>query len=65
MESSDEEDEVLVEDGASDSFSEEVEQPLMVDPIAFSLPLASAEQSLIVEESVVGFGFFRESGNLF
>ena len=38
-----EEDEVLVEDGASDTSSEEANQPLVVDPIAFSLPLAAAE----------------------
>ena len=49
-----EKDEVLVEDGASDSFSEEADQPLVVDTIAFSLPLASVEQSLVDEESVVG-----------
>ena len=36
-----EEDDVLVEDWASDSFSEEANQPLVVDPIAFSLPLAT------------------------
>ena len=33
-----EEDEVLVEDGVSDSYLEEADQPLVVDPIAFSLP---------------------------
>ena len=49
-----EEDEVLVEDGVLDTYSEEVDQPLVVDPIAFSLPLAMAEQSLVDEESVVG-----------
>ena len=54
LESSDEEDDVSVEDGASDSFSEEADQPLVVDPIAFSLPSASAKQSLVVEESGVG-----------
>ena len=43
LESSDEVDDVSVEDGASDSFSEEADQPLVVDPIAFSLPSASAE----------------------
>ena len=43
-----------MEDGASDSFSEEADQPLVVDTIAFSLPLASVEQSLVDEESVVG-----------
>ena len=36
-----EEDDVLVEDWASDSFSEEANQPLVVDPIAFSLPLTT------------------------
>ena len=54
LESSEEEDEVSVEDGASDSFSEEADQPLVVDPIAFSLPSDSTEQSLVVEESGVG-----------
>ena len=54
LESSEEEDEVSVEDGASDSFSDEADQPLVVEPIAFSLPLASTEQSLVVEESGVG-----------
>ena len=54
LESSEEEDEVSVEDGASDSFSDEAGQPLVVDPIAFSLPLDSTEQSLVVEESGVG-----------
>ena len=39
-----EEDEILVEDGVSDTYSEEADQPLVVDPIAFSLPLAMAEQ---------------------
>ena len=43
LESSDEEDDVSVEDGASDSFSEEADQPLVVDPIAFSLPSTSTE----------------------
>ena len=49
-----EEDKVLVEDGVSNTYSTEVDQPLVVDPIAFSLPLAMAEQSLVDEESVVG-----------
>ena len=49
-----EEDEVLVEDGVSDTYSEEADQPLVVDPITFSLPLAMAEQSLVDEESVMG-----------
>ena len=48
-----EEDDVLVEDGASESYSEEADQPLVVEPIAFSLPSAMAEQSLVDEESVV------------
>ena len=43
LESSEEEDEVSVEDGALDSFSDEVDQPLVVEPIAFSLPSASTE----------------------
>ena len=38
-----EEDKVLVEDWVSDSFSEDVVQPLEVEPIAFSLPVAMAE----------------------
>ena len=38
-----EEDEVLVEDWVSDTYSEEAIQPLDVEPIAFSLPLAMAE----------------------
>ena len=54
LESSEEEDEVSVEDGASNSFSDEADQPLVVEPIAFSLPSASTEQSLVVEESGVG-----------
>ena len=54
LESSDEEDDVSVEDGASDSFLEEADLPLVDDPIAFSLPSASAEQSLVVKESGVG-----------
>ena len=49
-----EEDEVLVEDGVSNTYSEEANQPLVVDPIAFSLPLTMAKQSLVDEESVVG-----------
>ena len=49
-----EEDDVLVEDWASDSFSEEANQPLVVDPIAFSLPLAKEKQSLVDGDSVVG-----------
>ena len=38
-----EEDKVLVEDWVSDSFSEDAVQPLEVEPIAFSLPVAMAE----------------------
>ena len=49
-----EEDEVLVEDGVSDTYSEEADQPLVVDPITFSLPLAMAEQSLVNMESFMG-----------
>ena len=33
-----------MEDGVSDTYLEEADQPLVVDPIAFSLPLAMAEQ---------------------
>ena len=54
-----EEDEVLVEDGVSDTYSEEADQPLVVDPITFSLPLAMAEQSLVDEESVMGMDLQR------
>ena len=49
-----EEDEVLVEDWVLDTYSEEVDQPLDVEPIAFSLPLAMVEQSLVDVESFVG-----------
>ena len=38
-----EKDEVLVEDWVSDTYLEEAVQPLDVEPIAFSLPLAMAE----------------------
>ena len=48
------EDEVLVEDWVSDTYSEEAIQPLDVEPIAFSLPLAMVEQSLVDVESFVG-----------
>ena len=46
-----EEDEVLVEDWVSDSYSEEAVQPLDIEPIAFSLPVAMAEQSPVDVES--------------
>ena len=49
-----EEDEVLVEDWVLDTYSEEADQPLDVEPIAFSLPLAMVEQSLVDVESFVG-----------
>ena len=38
-----EKDEVLVEDWVSDTYSKEAIQPLDVEPIAFSLPLAMVE----------------------
>ena len=54
LESSEDEDEISVEDGASNSFSDEADQPLVVEPIAFSLPSASTKESLVVEESGMG-----------
>ena len=48
-----EEDEVLVEDWVSDSYSEEAVQPLDVEPIAISLPVAMAEQSPVDVEGIV------------
>ena len=42
-----EEDEVLVEDWVSNTYSEEANQPLDVEPFAFSLPLAMAEQLVV------------------
>ena len=48
-----EEDEVLVEDWVSDTYLEEAVQPLDVEPIAFSLPLAMVEQSPVDVESFV------------
>ena len=59
-----EEDEVLVEDWVSDTYSEEAVQPLDVEPIAFSLPLAMAEQSPVDVESFAGVDT-SESGTLF
>ena len=47
-----EEDEVLVEDWVSNSYSEEAVQPLDVEPIAFSLPVAMAEQSPMDVEGI-------------
>ena len=50
-----EQDEVLVEDWVSDTYSEEAVQPLDVEPIAFSLPVAMAEQSPVdVEGGLFG-----------
>ena len=49
-----EEDEVLVEDWVSDTYSEEAIKPLDVEPIAFSLPLAMTEESPVDVESFVG-----------
>ena len=59
-----EEDKVLVEDWVSDSFSEDVVHPLEVEPIAFSLPVAMAEQSPVDVEDIV-CRCVRESGTLF
>ena len=59
-----EEDKVLVEDWVSDSFSEDVVQPLDVEPIAFSLPVTMAEQSPVDVEDIV-CRCVRESGTLF
>ena len=47
-----EEDEVLVEDWVLDSYSEEPVQPPDVEPIAFSLPVAMAEQSPVDVEGI-------------
>ena len=46
LESSEEEDEVSVEDGASDSFSDEAGQPLVVDLLLF-LFLQTRQNSLL------------------
>ena len=59
-----EENKVLVEDWVSDSFSEDAVQPLDVEPIAFSLPVAMAEQSPVDVEDIV-CRCVRESGTLF
>ena len=49
-----EKDEVLVEDWVSDTYLEEADQPLDVEPLAFSLPLAMAELSIVDVERFVG-----------
>ena len=49
-----EEDEVLVEDWVSDTYLEEADQPLDVEPLAFSQPLAMAEQSVVDVERFMG-----------
>ena len=49
-----EEDEVLVEDWVSNTYSEDANQPLTVEPLASSLPLAMAKQSVVDEERFVG-----------
>ena len=52
-----EEEEVLVEDWVSDTYSEDAYQPLAVEPLASSLPSALAEQSVVEEERFVGVDF--------
>ena len=49
-----EKDEVLVEDWVSDTYLEEADQPLDVEPLAFSLPLAMAKLSVVDVERFVG-----------
>ena len=49
-----EEEEVLVEDWISDSYSGVAYQPLAVEPLASSLPLALANLSIMDEERFVG-----------
>jgi len=49
-----EEEEVLVEDWISDSYSEVAYQPLAVEPLASSLPSALANLSVMDEERFVG-----------
>ena len=51
-----EEDKVLVEDWVSDSYSKDAVQPLDVEPIAFSLLVAMAEQSPVDVEGIVSVG---------
>ena len=48
-----EEDEVLVEDWVSNTYSEDANQPLTVEPLASSRPLAMAKQSVVDEERFV------------
>ena len=52
-----EEEEVLVEDWVSDTYSEDAYQPLAVEPLASSLPSALAEQSVVEEERFMGVDF--------
>ena len=49
-----EEDEVLVEDWVSDTYLEDANPPLAIEPLAFSLPSAMVEQSFVDEERFVG-----------
>ena len=51
------EDEVLVEDWVSNTYSENANQPLAVEPLASSLPSALVEQSIVEEERFVGVDF--------
>ena len=51
------EDEVLVEDWVSNTYSEDANQPLAVEPLASSLPSALVEQSIVEEERFVGVDF--------
>ena len=49
-----EEDEVLVENWGSDTYSKDANQPLAVEPLASSLPSAMVEQSVVDEQRFVG-----------
>ena len=50
---------MLVEDWVSDTYSEDANQPLAVEPLASSLPSALAEQSVVEEERFVGVDFSK------
>ncbi|KAK7833453.1 e3 sumo-protein ligase mms21 [Quercus suber] len=54
------EDEGLVEDWVLDSFSEDAYQPLTVEPLASSLPLALVDLSVMDEEGLVGVDFLEK-----
>ena len=51
------EDEVLVEDWVSNTYSEDANQPLAIEPLTSSLPSALAEQTVVEEERFVGVDF--------